>query len=539
VSGSNRYRGFAHQSRGSTTFMTATADQCSAGEGVPAPFVPRSRRWYQLRLADLAVWVLGWAIALELCRRWFAHWGSAPSPLRAFDRRFLALAVLLLPVALALRLGRQVIRLARGRDRLGRSAPASDQGTGAAGIAWRLAALSALSGVTAALAGILGPPPSPVSVAAPFPAQVAVQESVFPLSGLFVLLGLLAGMRPAAPPSTDRGRSSVLFPLIAAVASVGIVAAYMGVPYLVLVALDVYTAAMPTPAAVANAMSHQLGPRPPGLAIRVERAAIEAGAALAVALLTAGWLSRDLRRAASGVEEPPCSTSCIFWRLATFGAMIALAGWVIWRTIPAIDHLLSQGVWRVVGLDECLAIVVALAGLSAGITARAIGRRDAPAPVPQRAALRLRALGRLVLGLFSLALIAAAASKSWMMGAEAAIVRARAPDAVRQAMAWLVKLDAMGWPLEFCDWLLTQVDLGAPPVLWLPAVVWAAFETVRVCAAKAPDCITSFDAVVVDRRKTVRFLALWAALTTLCVCAIPVLFVAALYVYQFRLMRLD
>ena len=78
----------------------------------------------------------------------------------------------------------------------------------------------------------------------------------------------------------------------------------------------------------------------------------------------------------------------------------------------------------------------------------------------------------------------------------------------------------------------------SPIVLWCPPAIWAAFELLRRYGAQSPDRATCFDAIFLSRKSSGRFLALWAALTTLCVCALPTLAVAGLVIYHFRLMRL-
>ena len=94
---------------------------------------------------------------------------------------------------------------------------------------------------------------------------------------------------------------------------------------------------------------------------------------------------------------------------------------------------------------------------------------------------------------------------------------------------------------QIFDWLLPGVpgDPALPIGLWLPVLIWTALKTLELCGPQVPDRTASFDAVFAERGKTVRFLALWTALTTLCLCALPTLFVAAMAVYQFRLMRLS
>ena len=74
--------------------------------------------------------------------------------------------------------------------------------------------------------------------------------------------------------------------------------------------------------------------------------------------------------------------------------------------------------------------------------------------------------------------------------------------------------------------------------MWCPFLAWAALETLRLCGHQAPDRMTSFDAVATSRADAGRFLGLWTALAILVLCALPALFVAALVVYQTRLMSL-
>ena len=96
--------------------------------------------------------------------------------------------------------------------------------------------------------------------------------------------------------------------------------------------------------------------------------------------------------------------------------------------------------------------------------------------------------------------------------------------------------DASTWLRGNWEWLWSLPILV---VVWLPAFLWASIETLRRCGPQAPDRATTFDAVFVSWGRASRFLCLWAALTMLCLCALPTLFVAALVVYQFRLLRLS
>jgi hypothetical protein len=131
--------------------------------------------------------------------------------------------VLLLTVAVVFPLARQVIRMALGRIALGMRSSA-EQPLRVVGVAWRVAALSTLVAVTVALAAILGPIRSQRLDSGPNPAHAKARESILRLCGLFVLLGVLAGMRPAAPASRSPARFSSRAPLVVAAAGVGLVA---------------------------------------------------------------------------------------------------------------------------------------------------------------------------------------------------------------------------------------------------------------------------------------------------------------------------
>jgi hypothetical protein len=81
-------------------------------------------------------------------------------------------------------------------------------------------------------------------------------------------------------------------------------------------------------------------------------------------------------------------------------------------------------------------------------------------------------------------------------------------------------------------------DPPLPLAFWVPALAWATCETLRLCGPWAPDRLTAFDAAVLSWSDAGRFLCFWSALSVLCVCALPAIFVAGLVVYHLRLMRL-
>ncbi len=171
-------------------------------------------------------------------------------------------------------------------------------------------------------------------------------------------------------------------------------------------------------------------------------------------------------------------------------------------------------------------VLVAIASLSAGVVARAIGRcnESIAAERPSNSGIGQR-LGRAAVCLALFAMISLAGAKVWRIMGYPSIPGPwdRTSDAVTVVLSrWVLLWDA---PL--------------PLVFWVPALVWAIYESLRLCGPWAPDRLTAFDAAVLSWSKAGRFLCFWSALTVLCVCALPAIFVAALVVYHFRLMGLQ
>ena len=75
-------------------------------------------------------------------------------------------------------------------------------------------------------------------------------------------------------------------------------------------------------------------------------------------------------------------------------------------------------------------------------------------------------------------------------------------------------------------------------ILLLPAVIWGLVVSFRFCGPLAPDRAAAFDVVGRSSANLKRFLVPFAALSTLCLCGLPTLFVMGLVVYHLRLMLL-
>jgi hypothetical protein len=207
--------------------------------------------------------------------------------------------------------------------------------------------------------------------------------------------------------------------------------------------------------------------------------------------------------------------------------MVAAAGHLLGTTIPRIHPWFLLGVWSLLGSRELALLVAGFAVLCAGIVARAMGRRDEVVErlTSSRSGMRLR---RAAAGLVLLWLILACFER--ILGQLGNPPGFPAPT----SFVGGVLADALAWITKNWDELWR---LPIPVVFWLPVLLWAAIETFRRGGPQA-GCATAFDAVFASWGRTGRFVGLWVALTTLCLCALPTLFVAGLVVYQFRLWRL-
>jgi hypothetical protein len=292
----------------------------------------------------------------------------------------------------------------------------------------------------------------------------------------------------------------------------------MVIPHLVLVAME----------AVALWFKHEHIARV-GLLTRIDRAAGSAAVALVAAMATAAWISRDLRRAAAGDGNPSLTRWELLYRIATFLVITACTAHLIDTTIPHIQEWFLPGVLIALTPRDMAVVVAAFGLLCAGIVARAIGRSAEAVETPPATG-RWSRFGSAAAVLFWLGLIVVTVEKilaelgyppdlllpSNLLGETAA-----------SALSWLVR----NW-----DEYLWGAPL--PIVFWFPAFLWAAIETARRCGPTAPDRMASFDAAFLSWARAGKFLGLWTPLSILCLCALPILFVAGLVVYQVRLMRL-
>jgi hypothetical protein len=331
---------------------------------------------------------------------------------------------------------------------------------------------------------------------------------LFPLCTLFALCGVLAGLQPPAPRSPRRAGLAAFSTLLALVAGVVIMVPFMVIPHLVLVAVEAVS--MSTDA---HYVPHS------GLVGRIRGASLPAALAMGACLMAGTWLSLGLRRSARG-ERAFSRFECFDLGLC-LAAALGGSAYLVGHTIPDIHETILTGLTFFLAPMDLAAAVAGLAGLSAGIVARAVGRVGEPASPTWSAR-----LAQVPLLLFVLVLLLMAAMT----------IDREAPG--YRVLAWVNPLRLSGWFAFLASYpMWDQIWAESLPVVLVgPALAWAAWETLRLCGPWAPDRPSAFDVALALPAGPVRLPVLAAAITTLALAALPVFFVAGLVVYQWRLL---
>jgi hypothetical protein len=516
--------------------LDESIDQKASLEARANEAAPWSR--FRVALKDVVFWVFGAAVFLDLTRRAWRGNEFLSSAIDYNTYHYFVWGTFIIAEIVGLRLGMQLIGLARGKWTIPDKTE-SDQvvvGPVLRAIFWRGIVLALLfayvaeqtgsvAAHTKALAalwhemsekrigfglGTLTPSPPDFSF------RDEMRAPLVPVCGLLMILGLLAGIRPPAARSSGRPRETWIAIPLAGLAGVGLAAGFMLVPHLVLIAIEMVSIAMTNTTKT-----------PESLADRINQAAILGVFALAAVMATAGWISFDLRRASRGEPAIAPSRLGLLYRLGSFAAMLGLAWFLVNRTIPDVHADLYRGFAGVIGGEEILIMGVGFAGLCAGIVARSIVRRGVVDPLSS---------GRKASSIVSQFL--------W-----AGLLVAVIFIAVSRSMRDLPELSEYV-PVGLKTWMETAVVLWnkvhhiAYPfatnshVLLLPAVIWGLVVSFRLCGPLAPDRAAAFDGVARSSENLKRFWVPFAALSVLCLCALPTLFVMGLVVYHLRLMLL-
>jgi hypothetical protein len=481
---------------------------------------------FQMALKDVAAWVFSLAIALALLR-WAWH-GQAILLGSAFDNfayRGFVWATTLLAAILGLRLVGQVFGLALWGKRLGSHAEFERPGRRLPALVCRVLALALLVLYVVAETDALAVQESraanlALGITLPSNAQRDdLRLQLVPLCGLLAMVGIVSGLRPARAREQSTRSWAWISVLLAALLAVGLAAGFAVFPHLVLIAIDAVS--------IARDVSYQTAG---GLNLRIERAGLLGGVALAAVLVVAAWVSSDLR--AGGAGEPAAeraSRGRTLYRLVTVLGMMASTLLLVAVAIPSLHANLLAGAESVIGSYELTVIALGFGGLAAGISARALGRPESVAVEAPRSAWGTR-VGKAGWALIPLAVIALS------------LLRVVAVLGLRPRLPSSPVVDLLLTPFEYPNtsvvFVFTDNTFDWILILALPAATWA-LATVGGGFGRMALGVASFDVVVSTWRNFGRFLAPWIALTLVCVCAIPTCFIAGLVLYHFRLTRLN
>ncbi len=408
--------------------------------------------------------------------------------------RLIGLSVSALAVGVGLSLAMQAVRAIRGSF-------VPIPGRRGVAVVWRLAAVGLLVGVVGA--EILAVRPR---VSSTLRGDLGLE--LFPLCGLLLVIGLLAGIKPPSPRRSERAGSAVAAVLLAVCLGVGLAAGHMIIPHLVLVAIE----------GVFNAHILRVDGR--GLAARVWWSSVPGFVAMGSCVVVGIGLSRILRRGSSREAEIGRRE----WGVLAIGLALMLGStlWLVGRSIPELNETIVSGVADVLGPVEILTIVAGFAGLSAGIVAGALGRTDGFEPEP-----RVRRVGRVAWGLLAVGLLVMAVGETvgeWN-GAGS-----------RGTGSLVTSLRASAWIDFLVDlWNYAWFNYGTPNAILLPAMLWACWRTIRLCGPWAVDRPSAFDVALGGPNGVGRVVGLTFALTILALAAMPAFFVTGLVIYQLRL----
>ena len=379
---------------------------------------------------------------------------------------------------------------------------------------WRVPAIALLLGFTMRESQILGVDLTTYQALAGGQPIYETSMTLVPICAILVIIGIALGMGAGLSlPRASRGRARPywLFVPLAALAAV----LFMGQPYgwwsvipqLILIALEGVSNAMPPPA-----------PRLPGsLSVRLLRAAIEAIPAALACLWLAVVVAHDFERAR---RDRPWAMRRGGWILRILSLVVALAAGavVVWVAIPTMHPCLFDGFRQVLETESIAMVLCAFSVFAAGLSARAL------VPVlGQEPPSWLRRLSGLVpAGMIVIFLLSAMQTlpSSTQLDPDLPAIVGRVCDLIRDLLAWF-------WSL-FPDSVETDLSywLKPGPLAWTLSMTILASFILELSGSRMAGCQPApFDAVAGSPARLVRFFWLVAALTTVCLVAMPTLLV--------------
>jgi hypothetical protein len=342
--------------------------------------------------------------------------------------------------------------------------------------------------------------------------EYRARQALFPVCGIFAILGLVVGMgaRFLFRVTARAGKRPYwLFVILAGVAAVLIVALPHWaslIPYLVLIAIE----------AVTNAMPHRLTPGP-GFSARLLRAGIDASVAAGICLALAVALAGDFERLRRGKPRATGSLArgirlCLLGGAATAGLYIATV------TIPGIHPWFADGFLLILDPVKAGMIVCCFGLFGAGMAARAIA--GPPGGQQSSSIARLSVFARAtIVGILLFAVLNNLP--------DSAVLEPRVPGFVTWAVAFI-----RGALNYFWDRLPDSFTAGAHAMLAIENLIWTSLLLAIVCFViellirGKPELSSPFDRLACSPEAARQFIWLVVAFVVLCLAALPTLIVA-------------
>jgi hypothetical protein len=493
------------------------------------PYDPEAGAWrWQIKLADLIVWVLAAGVSAGVARGARDIWGTRVVPGGSNPRvpleRTSGLVLEVTAVFLALILVRAVIR----RLRAGRSGAARRLDSRIGQITWRVGAIALLLAFVVEESSLLRidfSTESAINAHYPgFGSLYRVRQGLLPVCGLLAMIGLALGMGAGAlfdEPVPRRGRPYWLFVPLAALVGLLIPGSmWQLITYLVLLAME----------AVKNALHHNLMTGP-----TLETRLLRAGLGAAIAALTCLWLAlvlaSDFERARR--QQPWSTTRRVrLLRVGSLLATLAAGAYLAGVAIPAINPWLADGFTHVLVPDVVFTVIIGFFAFALGLPARSVVH---PA-VPEKPRWLVRVWAVLQPGVLGLVVLSALAclptSSQFEPGVPSQI--SRVVDSVQDVQGWLWSLVPEWIVLDLKPWLAPE------PLIWILTIL-ALLSLVCELALRptSGNDDALFDRAFDSPRQAVQIAWLALAFTVLCLVALQTLMIGGLVILQIRLHAAD
>jgi hypothetical protein len=485
-------------------------------------------RW-QVSLADLIFLVLAAGLGVGIARGARDVWGiRGTGPTGAVPIPFARTAGVVAEVAavwLAMILARGMIGLIRGRQGSSGAAPRARL---LASMGWRALAIVFLIGLTMRESRILrvdyGAFEARSSAEPWWRYWYQLREMLIPICAILAMIGVALGAGAGrAFGRSDPGRRRPYWLFVPLAAIVGVL--IMGLPYgwwsmitqLVLLAIE----------AVNNAMRPEYRATSGSLSVRLLRAGIEAVPAALACLWLALVVAHDFERQR---RAEPWAATWGGWLLRVLSLATALAtGAVVGLvTIPTVSPRWLDGIREVLE-PEIIAIVIAgFAIFAAGLAARAL----TPSTVTEGPRWTSRLLAAAVpCGLLALILVSAlqCLPPSTQLDPAVPSIVGRVCDLVREVLGWILSLIPDSGQINFAAWLDPE------RLAWTLATAAVALFIVELSVSRpSGDQPAPFDTVAETTGGMGRFFWLTAALTAVCLVALPTLAVLGQVIVHIR-----